>query len=203
VRQYVQLSGRGLISVAADDGRTLWAYNKIANHYANICTPVVSGDYVLASTVHAADPHAGTVLMKISSENGTVKAEEVYRLTHRQAANHHGGMVLVGDYVYMGHGYNRGFPLCMELKTGKVLWRPGRGPGSGSAAIVYADGHLYFHYEDGAVALIEASPNGYVLKGHFKLPTDRDKDWSHPVVANGRLYIRGQDKLMCFNVAKR
>src|SRR4029079_966301 len=122
-------TGRGLSSVSADKGKTLWTYNRIANKWTNIPTPLVSGDYVFASTMHSGDPETGTALLKLVPDKDVVKAEEVYRLPHRVAANHHGGMVLLGDYVYMGHGYDRGFPICLEMMTGKVVWKPGRGPG--------------------------------------------------------------------------
>ena len=146
------------------------------------------------------NPETGTALLKLVPDKDGVKAEEVYRLPHRVAANHHGGMVLLGDYVYMGHGYKRGFPLCLEMMTGKIVWKPGRGPGTGSAAVLYADGNLYFRYEDGTMALIEATPKAYTLKGTFKPPADTDMEWAHPVINAGRLYLRGKDRLLCYDV---
>jgi len=83
-----------------------------------------------------------------------------------------GGMILLGDHIYMGHGHNNGFPTCVEFLTGKVVWGKERGPGSGSAAIVYADGHLYFRYQDATMALIEATTKGYNLKGSFRLASN-------------------------------
>jgi outer membrane protein assembly factor BamB len=75
------------------------------------------------------------------------------------------------------------------------------GLGSSSAAVTYADGHLIFRYESGEVALIEASPAAYRLKGSFKPDyISGDPCWAHPVVIGGRLYLRDQDKLMCYDV---
>ena len=139
VRQYVQLTGRGVISVAAKDGRFLWGYNRIANGTANIPTPIVSGDYVFCSSGYG----AGAALLKVEGAGDGLKAQEVYFLPSKKVQNHHGGMVLVGDYIYCGHGQNQGFPTCIEMKTGKIAWQPGRGPGEGSAAVLYADGNLY------------------------------------------------------------
>jgi outer membrane protein assembly factor BamB len=114
--------------------------------------------------------------------------------------NHHGGMVLVGNHVYCGHGHNRGTPLCLDLTTGKVAWTSRERPGDGSAAVLYADGHLYFRYEDGTMALIEANPKAYKLKGKFKLATHHSQSWPHPVIAGGRLYIRDQQSLLCYKL---
>ena len=196
VRQYVQLVGRGIISVAASDGKVLWTYNRIANGTANIPTPVVKGNYVFCSTGYG----AGAALLEVKREGDGLKAEEVYFLKSNELQNHHGGMVLVGDHVYCGHGHGQGFPLSIELKSGKVAWRPGRGPGKGSAAVLYADGHLYFRYENAVMALIEAKPDSYSLKGSFRIASRRGKSWPHPVIAGGRLYLRDQEALLCYKL---
>jgi len=197
VRQYVQMTGRGIISVAADSGKLLWNYNRIANGTANIPTPVISGDYVFCSTGYG----TGSALLKIQPAAKGI--EEVYFLGSKELQNHHGGMILVDDYLYCGHGHNKGLPLCIELKTGKSQWGPKRGLGSGSAAILYADGHLYFRYENGVVALIEATPDSYRPKGEFRMATNNGKSWPHPVIHNGKLYLRDQDALLCYNVRAR
>ncbi len=149
MKQYVQVMGRGVVGVDAETGQVLWRYDRIANGTANIPTPIVKGDYVLCSTGYG---DGGTALLKLSGGRGRVAVSEVYYHAARDVQNHHGGMVLLGDYVYLGHGHNNGLPMCMQFSTGKVAWGPGRGPGSGSAALAYADGHLYFRYENGVMA---------------------------------------------------
>lgn len=199
VRQYVQLVGRGVIGVAAEDGTFLWGYNRIANGTANIPTPIVHGNYVFCSTGYG----AGAALIKLSRQGRGIKAEEVYFLEARDLQNHHGGMVLVDKHVYCGHGHNEGFPACVELATGRIAWKPGRGPGTGSAAVAYADGCLYFRYQNGIMALVAASPRKYELRGQFKLPQVLGESWSHPVIIGGRLYLREQDLLYCYDVSKQ
>jgi len=200
VKQYVQLVGRGVISVDAKTGKTLWTYNRIANGTANIPTPIVSGDYVFCSSGY----RTGAALLKVVKTEDGLKAEQVYFLDPRTLQNHHGGMVLVDGHVYCGHGHNNGFPICVELKTGTVKWGGRiRGPGKRSAAVVYADGHLYFRYEDGVMALIEATPEQYNLKGSFKLATVNGPSWPHPVIYDGKLYLRDNDTLMCYDVRKK
>ena len=129
-----------------------------------------------------------------------MKLHEVYYKESSELQNHHGGMVLVGDYIYMGHGHSQGFPVCVEMKTGQIVWGPKRGPGGKSAAVVYADGHLYFRYQDGVMALIEATPTGYQLKGSFDLATRNGQSWPHPAIADGKLYLRDQDDLLCYDL---
>lgn len=112
-------------------------------------------------------------------------------------------MIRMGDYVYCGHGHNRGFPICVQISTGDTVWGPGRGPGSGSAAVAFADGHLYFRYENGIMALIEATPREYRLKGQFRIASHHDKSWPHPVISGGKLFLRDQHELHCYDIAKQ
>jgi outer membrane protein assembly factor BamB len=197
VKQYVQLIGRGVIGVRASDGKFLWSYADIANRTANIPTPLVTGDYVFCSTGYG----TGAALLKLTKAGDDIKCEEQYFLSGDKAQNHHGQMILKDGYVYFGHRHGNGFPICVELLTGKIMWGGDqRGPGSGSAAICYADGHLYFRYQSGEVALIEATPTAYHLQGTFKPPHVSPPCWAQPVVIGGRLYLRDQDKLMCYDV---
>jgi outer membrane protein assembly factor BamB len=198
VKQYVQTVGRGVVSVRADDGKFLWNYNRVANPTANIPTPLVKDDYIFASTGYG----AGAALLQLSKSGDGVAAKEVYFLNGGKMQNHHGGMVLLGDYVYCGKGHNQGFPVCLELKTGKFAWEGGRGPGGGSAAVIEADGNLYFRYENGVVALIEANPKKYVLKGTFTTATKNGAGWPHPVIVDRQLFLRDQDALLCYDIAK-
>jgi outer membrane protein assembly factor BamB len=198
VRQYVQLMGRGVVGVASKDGKFLWGYNRVANRTANIPTPLVYGDYVFCSSGYG----AGAALLKLQGVDGGVKADEVYFLEGKEFQNHHGGMIMLGDYVYCGHGHNAGAPTCLEWKTGKTVWRHNRGPGTGSAAIAYADGNIYFRFENGIMGLVGATPKEYQEKGQFKIPGVEQPSWSHPVIVGARLYLREQDALLCYDVKK-
>jgi outer membrane protein assembly factor BamB len=201
VRQYVQLLERGIVGVSAKDGKFLWRYDKVANGTANIPTAIVKDDLIFCSTGYG----TGAALLQIVPDNKSgFKAVEKKFLPAKEFQNHHGGMVLVGDYIYAGHGHNKGFPTCIEFKTGKVVWKKewkeGAGPGDNSAAVVYADGNLYFRFETATMALIEATPQGYKLKGTFKIPGGSQPSWAHPVIAGGKLYLRDQNKMFCYDV---
>jgi outer membrane protein assembly factor BamB len=197
VKQYVTLVGRGIVGVDAASGKLLWSYSGVANGTANIPTPIVSGDYVFGSSGYG----AGSALLKLSQDGSGVKAEQQYFLEGNKLQNHHGGMILKDGFVFCGHQHGEGFPICVEMQSGKIAWGgKDRGPGGGSAAVAYADGNFYFRYQDGIMALIEANPKEYKLKGKFKIKTHNDNSWPHPVIAGGKLYLRDQDDLLCYDI---
>lgn len=197
VKQYVTIVGRGAIGVRASDGKFLWNYNRVANGTANIPTPIVDGDFVFVSTGYG----TGAGLLKLVPEGDGVKVEEQYFLPGDKLQNHHGGMVKVGNYIYLGHAHNNGFPTCVKMLDGEIIWGGKlRGPGTGSAAVLFVDGNLIFRYQSGDVALIEATPDEYRLKGSFKPAHVEGPSWAHPVVVSGKLYLREQDKLMCYSL---
>jgi outer membrane protein assembly factor BamB len=197
VRQYVQLMGRGVVGVRASDGKFLWSYNKVANDTANISNPLVSGDYVFAATGY----QQGSGLVKLEKAGDGVSATEQYFLDGRTFQNHHGGMVLVDGHIYSGQGHRMGLPICLELATGRKVWGGDiRNAGKGSAAVIYADSHLIFRYENGLVMLIEATPTGYKEKGQFEIPNGSALSWPHPALADGRLFLRDQDRLLVYDL---
>lgn len=193
-RQYVQLTAKTLVGVAAADGKVLWTYDKPANRTGiNCTTPVYHDGQVFASSAYG----AGGGLVKLSKDGDRVKAEEVYFT--RSMENHHGGMIVHDGCLYGAHGGNGGGMLvCLDFKTGKVLWDE-RAVEKGSVAM--ADGRLYYRTERGTVLLIEPNAKEYIERGRFTQPDrSRSPAWAHPVVANGKLYIRDQDTLFCYDV---
>lgn len=196
--QYVQLIGRGLIGVEAATGRLLWNYNRVASDVANIATPIVHGDYVFGSVGY----DTGSALIRIHKEGEDFRAEEVYFLEPNVMQNHHGGIILHDGTLYTGTGHNRGFPLAVDFLTGEVKWGPVRNEGQGSAAITYADGKIFFRYQNGVMILIEANPEEYREKGSFQIPDVRNPSWAHPVIANGKLYLREQDNLFSYDISE-
>ena len=114
-------------------------------------------------------------------------------------ANKHGGVVLVGNYVY-GDTEDSGIPFCAELMTGKIMWKTARlGPGLGR------DGrrrrpplYSFCRRHDGPGP---GPPKEYTEVGSFKVPGSGERpSWSHPVILDGKLYLREQDHILCYDV---
>jgi len=201
-RQYVQLTAKTVVGVAATDGKFLWRYDAAANgNGINCSTPIFHERHVLASSAYGAG--AGLVRLDQGSD-GNVQAEEVWFSNKLQ--NHHGGIIIHDGAVFGANGGNGGgYLICLDLKSGDVLWdeRAGkrRAP---KGSVVFADGRIYYRMEDGTVLLIEPNLKEYVEHGRFAQPDrSRSPAWAHPVIANGKLYIRDQDLLLCYDVQRK
>jgi outer membrane protein assembly factor BamB len=194
-KQYVHFLEKGLAGIDAATGAVLWRSSKGANRVANCATPIYADGCVFAASAYG----AGGVLVKLTKDaQGGIKAEEVY--TTRKMENHHGGMILHDGYLYGANGGNGGGNLvCLDFKTGKVMWDERKVP---KGSVAFADGRLYYRLEDsGTVLLIEPSGRQYIERGRFEQPDrSRPKAWPHPVIANGKLYLRDQDVLLCYDV---
>jgi outer membrane protein assembly factor BamB len=200
VRQYVQQTMKGVAGVAAKDGRLLWHYLNPKYRVAVIPTPIVHDNHVYATAGYG----AADVLLKLTPNGDDIKAEQVYDAEAQKLMdNKHEGVLRVGDYVY-GWSDRGNVWLCQEFKTGKEMWRSKQ---LGKGSLTCADGMLYCYTEtDGTVALVEATPKGWHEKGRFTIPSHtkrreyRNNIWTYPVVANGKLYLRDQELLFCYQV---
>jgi len=198
-RQYVQLAAKALIGVDAADGNLLWEYPKPANRMGiNCTTPLFHDGVVFASSAYG----AGGGAVKLSAKpDGAIEATEMYFTQRMQ--NHHGGIILVDGCLYGANGGNGGGNLiCIDFQTGDVVWDERRGKQRvPKGSIAYADGCLYYRTEEGTMLLIEPSRERYIERGRFEQP-DRTEvpAWSHPVIANGKLYVRDQDVMFCYDV---
>ncbi len=204
VPMYITILGKsaGVVGVHAETGKELWRYNRIANGTANIPTVICRDNLVWCSTGYG---DGGSALLKLTPQGkDKVSAkEEAYH--DKSLQNHHGGMVLFDEHVYFGADHGQGFPACVDFKTGKIDYKLAKplGGGGGSAAIAFADGMLYYFYQNGQMVLLNATPNEADLKvaGSFKIPEpSKDAKWAHPAIANGKLFLRDQDKLHCYNI---
>jgi outer membrane protein assembly factor BamB len=197
VKQYVTFVSNALVGVEAKSGKLLWQYKKNNDPFgANIPTPLVHGDRVFTTS------GGGTALLKLAAKDGKVSPEEVYRRSNLPGAI--GGAVRIGDHVY----YTTDKLVCLELATGEVKWE---NPCVGAGGICAVDGLLFVRGQGGSgmekkeppsyVALVEAKPDSYRELGRFEQPDHGNRPaWPYPVVANGRLYLRDQGVLLCYDV---
>lgn len=193
VRQYVNFTHAGVVGVRASDGRVMWGQRESANGTANCSTPVFFNGSVFTSSGY----DTGGALFRLQSRGGQTVSQLAY--STRDMKNHHGGMVVIDGFLYGSS--DPGILKCIDLRSNRVVWQS-RSVGKGSVS--YADGHLYVRSEQGPVALVAASPDGYDEKGRFDQPERSGRpSWSHPVIADGKLFLRDMDTLLAYDVRSR
>lgn len=191
-RTYIQLTGDSVAGVDAEDGKLLWRAAR-SGPTAVIPTPVYADNHVFVTSGY----NAGGDLFKITpGGGGKFTTEKVYHTN--DLGVHVGGVVLVEGHLY---GVNNNFLACLDFLTGKLKWKQRR---AGKGAVTYADGKLYVRDDatPGAISLVEANPSKYVELGNFEQPDGSGKNtWPPVVVAGGRMYLRDQDVLLCYDVS--
>jgi outer membrane protein assembly factor BamB len=195
-RVYVQSTAGLGLGVRARDGKILWKVDNL-RATAVIPTPVVRGDLVLLAAGYG---RGGTLVRQVPDSNGGVKVEEIYPF-NRSLSNKHGGIVLVGDYLF-GDTEDSGSPFCVEFMTGRQKWKA-RTRG-GSVSIAAAGGMLYLHSANGTMTLAKASPERFQEVSSFKVAHAGERPgWAHPVLANGKLFVREGDYILCYDLRAR
>ena len=193
-RIYVQTTGSGAMGVDAKNGKLLWVYD-IDQTTAVIPTPIVRDDLVFFSAGYG----RGGALIRQTINRKQVAYEEIYGLNPK-LTNKHGGIVLIDDYLY-GDTDDKGTPFCANLMTGELEWKSRSQKGRGSACIAAADGHLYILFQNGILALVKASSDNYEEVSSFKVPgSGKRPSWAHPVISDGKLYLRESDKVLCYSL---
>ena len=188
VRQYVFFTGEAAVGVLATNGELLWRYRPVSNSTANAATPVVRDNLVFFSSSYG----TGCALLRLESTGGSTTASEVY--FNRDMRNHYSTSILLGDHLY---GFSGRILTAMKFETGEVAWRD-RSVGKGQ--IIHADGRLYILSDDGVVGLVEPSPTEYREISRFVIGSRDYPTWTLPVIADGTLYLRDQERLYAYNV---
>jgi outer membrane protein assembly factor BamB len=203
IRQYVCVLESGLVSVAANDGKFLWRYDKITNSSGiNPATPIFHNGIVFDNTGYG----TGGGAVKLAVDQGKVTATEIWFEKDLNSAQALGGFVRVGDHIYgtaaAGKGGKGGGGVqlvCVELNTGKIVWKNASVGIQGSLCV--AENMLYVRGENGKVELVEANPAAYKLHGRLDLKKAGKRPvWPYPAVANGCLYLRDMGVLSCYDI---
>lgn len=200
IRQYIQQASKGVAGVSAKDGKLLWKVDIEGYRVAVIPTPIYKDNIVYVTTGY----NAGCTAIRLTKTGDTFKAETVY--SNKNMVNHHGGVILINGYIY-GYSDPSGW-VCQNMKTGEQVWTQRiKEVGKGSVFAVN-DRLLLLDERTGLLTVVAASTDGWKEFGRMKfqertqMQTMDNMVWTHPVVANGKLYLRDHDLLFCFDLTK-
>ena len=192
VEQVITMTTVLVVGVRASDGKMLWQVRH-ANRFRENCEiPQYVDDLLWVSSGY----RHGSEVYKVSEADGKWTVTQTWRVN--EADNLHGGPIILDGSIY-GAGYDRRGAFCMDLKTGDFKWK--HKPMQRSS-YTYAEGLLYRLGEDGGVALERANTNSYELVSSFTIPSAKKaKALTHPVICGGRLYIRHERRLYCYDIS--
>ena len=196
-RQVVFFTGRGPVALSPADGKELWRYPWQNEFEVNAATPVVfqtrDGDHVDDYVFISSGYGKGCVLLHIQgNERRGFTAQRVYK--GNQLCSHFASPVLVGSYLY---GFNESTLTCLDARTGAVCWKQG---GFGKGSLLRTEKYLVVLGERGKLALVEASPEGY--KELSRCQPLKTRSWAMPVLVDGRLYLRDEEKILCLDLRR-
>ena len=188
-RQITGLSSNSVYGVDSKTGKLLWVVNFENDRSNNVTDPIFYNGYVFASSGYG----KGSILIKLTPSGNNIIPEIVWQTDLMD--NHHGGIILHDGYLY-GSGHNARGWFCLDFLTGKQMWKS-----NGKGSLTFADGMLYCLDERGRMTLVTATPEKNNEVSTFEVPSGgKGMHWAHPVVCNGRLYIRHTDKLFVYDI---
>lgn len=201
---YISASKEGLVAIHAISGETQFVHAATGNGTAVIPTPIAFNDLVY----HTSAYQAGSSAVRLELHQGIVKATPLYHEKKDSMENHHGGVVLKDGVIFGFSKSFRGVWMAQDVYTGKVLWTLKIGK-STSGSIACADG-LLFCYDDqeGTCYLVKPAKDQWQQMGKLTIKETTDFDrkrgaiWSHPVIAQGMLFIRDQEKIFVYRIAR-
>jgi len=191
-KQILFFTAAGLLAVEPTAGKELWSLPWKTEFDCNIATPLVVGNTFFVSSGEA----VGCGLFELQ---GTMAPKTLWRFekkkspltTYWATAVHHEGHL----YGISGEFSGTLHLNCVEVKTGKLKWSQKE---FGKAALTLADGHLFITTKKGDLVLVEASPEKYNEKARVEGLLGDTR--TAPTIANGRLYLRDLQNVLCLDI---
>jgi len=193
-RLLIGCSLRHVYCVDADTGALQWTEPMPTPYSVLALTPALVGDAVFMTAPHG---QGGKLLRLKPGGSGMIGLEEVWRTTLDTCQ---GGVVVHDGRIFGSfYGGRKGWG-AIDAATGHVLYQSSEFV---KGAPLFADGRIYALSEDGWMWLLEPRPNTFAARGKFRLADARARDaWAHPVLLDGRLYLRYHETLNCYDVRR-
>lgn len=187
----VTMTAESIICVDARTGQFYWQFPQFQGNKIHANTPVYYKGRVYCSS-QTGMKNSGIVAIKLAEDGKTARIE----WRNEEYSNLMGGFIIKNDYIY-GSKYEKRVWNCLDINNGKILYNSNK---FGDGVIIWADGLFYCYSEQGEMALVDATPSSFNVISRFKIPFGTDQHWSHPVIHNGRLYVRHGNSLGVFDV---
>jgi len=190
-RILLTMTAKSFIGYDPDAGTYLWSAPHVTNYDINANTPLYKDGFIYTVSGYG----TGGQMFKLSKDGSSI--EKVWE--QKKLDSQMGAVILLNGYIY-GSGHNKRSWHCLDWKTGAVQYSEKALGNKGN--IVYSDGMFYIYSERGDVGLVLPNPKKFEVVSSFKMTKGSAQHWAHPVIKDGRLYIRHGNVLMVFNIAK-
>ncbi len=193
-RLLIGCSLRHLVCADADSGKLQWTRHMPTRNSVLAMTPTLVGNAVFMTAPHG----KGGRLLQLQPPARPDEAVGVKEVWRTRLDSLQGGVVyldgrLYGSFYPDGKGW-----AALDAKTGEVLYDA---PDFAKGSVLAADGRLYALCEDGRMLLLQPGEKSFLVQGHFYLVEAKVRDaWAHPVIHEGRLYLRYHEKLFCYDI---
>jgi outer membrane protein assembly factor BamB len=190
----VSMTAESIVGVDALTGEFYWQVPQFQGNKIHANTPVYS-DGVIYCSSESAKTNGGIVALKLSSDGKSVTT--LWR--NENYKNLMGGIILKDGHIY-GSMYRKNLWCCLNAVDGKIIYSSDK---LGDGNIIMADGLFYCYSEKGEMALVSATPSEFNVISKFMVTMGTEQHWSHPVIYNGKLYLRHGNALMAYNISAR
>ena len=187
----VTMTAESIVCVDAVTGEYYWQVPQFQGNKIHANTPVYLDGIIYCSSDNA-ETNAGLVALKLSDDGKSVTVE----WRNESFKNLMGGIIVKGGHIY-GSMYRKSLWCCLSTSDGRILYSSDR---LGDGNIIMSDGMFYCYSEKGEMALVSATPSSFDVISKFQVPLGTDQHWSHPVIYQGRLYLRHGNALMVYRL---
>ena len=194
-RLIVTMTAESIIGLDAGTGEFYWSIEQQQGNKIHANSPVYYDGKIVCSSSSSKSKHGGTVQIQLSADGK--KADVRWR--REEITNLMSGFILNDGFIF-GSLYNKSDWYCLNWETGETEYSS---KALYSGVVVYADGLFYCYSHRGEMALVDADLREFKVISSFDVPLGTMQHWAHPVIDNGRLYIRHGNALMAYDVAQK
>lgn len=187
----VTMTASSIIGVDARTGKFYWQVPQFQDNKIHANTPVYYNGMIYCASQYA-DENSGLAALKLSDDGKSV----TLKWRNEGFMNLMGGIIVLDGYIY-GSQYQRNSWCCIDASSGQIMYTDKT---FGDGNIIMADGMFYCYSERGEAALVSASPLSFNVLGRFPVKLGTETHWAHPVIHNGRLYLRHGNALIAYDI---
>ena len=184
----VTMMENNIVGVDANSGRYLWSHPHTNRNKIHANNPLY-----LDGSIFAFSAEAGSVKLRLSEDGSRVTEEWKSEMDPLQ-----GGVVILDGYIYGSGNRNRGW-FCVDWESGETLWNSRE---LAWGAVIYADGMLYLYTERGELALVRPGKERFDIVSQTSVTIGTEEHFAHPVIHNGRLYVRHGDAMIVYDISR-